>query len=386
MPQDTSNRFNDEYYAGVLLDHGYSEVDFSPMDFGLLGLDGEYLKRKFVCHHNGDVISDGLLKGEKTIITTGFGMSGNPHLGSISQIIKIVELSNAGIPTQLVLGDLDAMNARNQSLDSVRNYARGFEGFARSFGYNTDTGIIRDQYSHPEINRTAFMVSNYLTDRDFEEATEDCADAYKKAGIYEGWSFGMKQSLTLMIADFIHLHTEDGYKNVMVMLGLEEHKYVKLAKTVSERMGLEMNIAGIYGRIIRGLGGHHKMSKSLPGSSINVITPDDEVRSILLDEPRTPIPRDNAAFQIMEQVSDFNTQQLKRIEEVYRKGEDWEWRSVVGSYIENQLLPILNNWPERNNGNIMTAFNKSANVNQGYSLRPCQELIPPTKKMAVLKN
>jgi hypothetical protein len=58
-----------------------------------------------------------------------------------------------------------------------------------------------------------------------------------------------------MIADFIHLHTVGGYKNVFVMLGLEEHKYVQLAKLVAERMKLDVNIGGIYGRVIRGLGG-----------------------------------------------------------------------------------------------------------------------------------
>lgn len=340
--------FDDKFYKRIIDVNGYAPADFEPVDFNLNGLDAEWLKRKFVCHHNGQRISQGLKNGEKTIISTGFGMSGKPHMGSISQILKITALSNAGVHTQMVLGDLDAYNARKQTLPQVKKYAEGFSAFARSLGYNEQTGVIRDQYQHPEINRTAFLISKYITDDDFEKATEDLADTYKKQGVYNGWSFGMKQSLTLMVADFIHLHIDEGYQNVLVMLGLEEHKYVRLAKTVAERMGLDVNIGGMYGRVIRGLGGFPKMSKSLPGSSIDVGTPDEDIRKTLLSERRISQEcRDNAAFQIIEQVSYLDSQALKEVEKIYEKGSDAEWASLVGRYIDDCLLPILSKWPDR---------------------------------------
>ncbi len=338
--------FSQEYYSKVIKENGYSDVDFNTVNFSLENFDVESMRRRFLCHHNGDFFAEKARYGEASIVTTGFGMSGYPHLGSISQIIKITELNNAGMNTQVVLGDLDAYNARGQSLGEVLKYRSQFMHFIENVGYKSLKGsILRDQYSHPEVNHTAYLISKYLTDADFDNSSEDIANIYEKEGIYNGWSFGMKQALTLMIADFIHLHTHHGYNNIMVMLGLEEHKYVKLASEVVSRMKLPINLAGIYGKVIRGLSGYPKMSKSLKGSAIDVMSSPDEIRSLLLNEPRSErSTQENATFQILDQVSYYSSEEMDQLAYLYQHGSDTEWHNAIESYVNDILLPLLGKW------------------------------------------
>ena len=346
---DRKDYFNQNYYEKVIREYGYSDVDFSTVDFALEDYDVPSMQRRFLCHHNGNRFAEAIRRGEKGIVTTGFGMSGNPHLGTISQIIKICELNRHGMTTQAVLGDLDSYNARNQDLNEARGLATGFGKYIEAMGYQAANGsVLRDQYSHPEITHTAYVISKYITDQDFEDAKEDIAPVSEKAGIYKGWSFPMKQALTLMVADFIHLHQSEGYNHVMVMLGLEEHKYVQLATKVVERMGLDLQIAGIYGRIIKGLSGYPKMSKSLKGSAIDVSTPLEEARRLLLTEKRgTQDARENGAFLVMEQVSFLNNEEIEEIENIYHNGTDFSWQEAINYYINTQLSSILENWPRR---------------------------------------
>lgn len=347
---NASKDFNSAYYKKEIRNYDYGDVQSSEVNFGLGKYNAKSMRRHFICHSNGDKFSQSLDSGKKGIVTTGFGMSGKPHLGTISQIIKICDLNRHGINTQVVLGDLDTHNSRNQPFEEARAYAESFDNFIRSIGYVPSTNnILRDQYSYPEITRTAYLISKHITDLDFEEAEEDNAEAYENAGIYNGWSFPMKQALALMIADFVYLHQNDGYNHVMVMLGFEEHKYVDMATKVIKRMDLDLDISGVYSRVIKGLSGFPKMSKSLAGSAIDVSTPLPEIYKLLQSENRiTEDPRENSTFLIMEQVSFFSNDKMREIEEVYHCGSDDAWADVISAYIDNQLTPILKCWPNQN--------------------------------------
>ncbi len=337
--------FDDSYYSEIIKKYNYNPVDFKKINFSINNLDIATLESKFVCHHNGDVFVDNMKKGQKSIITTGFGLSGNPHLGSISEMLKIVAFSKAGLNTQVVLGDLDSYNARNQEIDIVRKRVKLYIKFLKNLGYNKNN-ILRDQYSHVDVLHTAFIIAHYLTDEDFTEAEEDISYIYKKEGIYKNFSFPMKLSLLLMIADFIHLGTVNGNKNIMVMLGMEEHKYVLLAKKVVERMNLKINISAIYGKIIKGLNGYPKMCKSIKKSSISVLNTPKEILSLLYNNSDSLDNIDNnAVFQMMEQTSYFTASQLKDIRSICKRGDKKEWTKVIKKY-SIMLNKILSKWPK----------------------------------------
>ncbi len=339
--------FDESYYDELIKKHNYNPVDFKKINFSLNSLDIDALERRFVCHHQGDIFAKNFADGKKTIVTTGFGMSGNPHLGSISEMLKIIELQKAGLNTQIVLGDLDSYNARKQPLDLVRDRVVVFKEFLKNLGYDSKKGIMRDQYSYPDIIKTAFLVAHYLEDKDFEEAEEDISYIYKNEGVYNNVSFPMKMSLLLMVADFIHLGTVEGYENILVTLGVEEHKYVLLTKKVMERMGLKFHLAAMYGKMIKGLSGYPKMCKSIKGSAIDVTTPKNIYYELVMSNNDQRInPNQNAVYQMMEQASYYSNNKLNELFNICKSGNDIEWNREKENYIEF-LNTILKNWPER---------------------------------------
>ena len=133
-----------------------------------------------------------------------------------------------------------------------------------------------------------------------------------------------------MTADFLDLLCNHGYDGVLVMLGIDEHRYVLFAQNVFEKMlqddmfkqGI---IAAIYSPMIKGFYGYPKMSKSFPESSINTETSKDEIIERLMNGEGDYVnPYDNVVFQIMTQVGGYSTQELKeRFVACKEKNQKW---------------------------------------------------------------
>jgi tryptophanyl-tRNA synthetase len=106
-------------------------------------------------------------------------------------------------------------------------------------------------------------------------------------------TFRRKLSLALMAADFVALGQD--HDAVLVLLGIDEHNYVRFAREVTGRFGRDTSLRGdfalasVYSRLAVGFGGHPKMSKSIPGSSVSVASSPDEIASLVADdEERDP--------------------------------------------------------------------------------------------------
>lgn len=317
-------KFDDEYYRNVIKKYGYNAMDFKPIDFSLSSISSDVMKQKWLCHYKAEEFVDGV-NNKKQIITTGIGLSGTPHMGTLSQILRAIFLQKSGFEVQFVLGDLDSYNARNQSPEVLKERVKKYTNFIKKLGFDENKGILRNQFDHPEIIRTAYLISNCLTDEDFLAAEEDLSELYKSKNIYQGIDFKVKQAILLMVADFVHLGYVDDYDNVLVMLGLEEHLYVQIAQKVVERMNLDMNIGALYSRIIKGLNGYPKMSKSIPDSSITVDMPPEKIYDMVVnskDEYKNP--EDSTIFQMMSAVSYYSPTELEELYNIcYEKGIKW---------------------------------------------------------------
>lgn len=338
-------KFDQSYYQKTVQDFGYDPFDFKPLDFRLGGIDSVTMARKWLCHHEGDSFAENLSQGKPGIVTSGIGLSGVPHVGTLSQIMRAVFLQKNGINVQFVLGDLDSYNARGQSLDRVRERAIQYREFILALGFDEKRGILRTQYEHLDVLLTAYLVSNCLRDKDFTEAEEDLSKLYIEQGAYEGIDFPVKMSILLMTGDFIDLGKNKGFPNVAVMLGLEEHLYVRLAKKVVTRMGMPMRMSALYSRIIRGFNGFPKMSKSIPGSALTMDMSADQISSLILDgEGEYSTPEDSVVFQMMCAVSSCSPSELERLStECAEKGGAWV--KAKHGYAD-QLIDICRRWPK----------------------------------------
>lgn len=336
-------RFDNEYYNDVIRKHHYDPMEFNPIDFALNGIIPKDLRQKWLCHYRGNEFSDALTSGKRCIVTTGIGLSGTPHLGTLSQILRAIFLQKAGLKVQIVLGDLDSYNARNQPLEVVLKRGEQYRSFVKRLGFDTRNGILRTQYDYDAIIKTAYLISKCLTDKDFKDAEEDLSELYQSRKIYPGIEFPVKQAITLMTADFIHLGKEDKYNNILVMLGLEEHLYVQIANKVVDRMKYDFSISSMYSRIIKGFNGFPKMSKSIPESSITVDMSYNQMKDLIINcEGDFKNPEESVVYQMMCAVSYYSTNELNDLFEICLKN-DKEWRKVKEKYVD-MLYEICKTW------------------------------------------
>jgi tryptophanyl-tRNA synthetase len=284
--------FSEDYYRSVVREHGYDTFEFERFTFDLAGMSPDELNVRWLCHHRA---TDFLAVPQASrIITTGFGMSGVPHMGTVSQNLGIKRLQDGGERCQIVLGDLDAHNGKGRSLEQTRELADRFAAFCRRMGFNDTTGILRNQFHDIDCLRNMYLLAFYADDADFHRAEEDNHGYYASLGIVDDtMTFRRKVSLGLMAADFVTLG--QSFDAVLVMLGIDEHKYVRFSREIAQRFDHdtslrgEFTLASIYSRLTSGFGGHPKMSKSIPDSSINMsTTPEEIVARVMGDEARTP--------------------------------------------------------------------------------------------------
>lgn len=336
-------RFDDGYYQEVIRKYHYDPMEFNPIDFNLNQINSRVLQYKWLCHYHGNTFSEALHDKKNCIVTTGIGLSGIPHLGTLSQILRAIFLQKNGLKVQIVLGDLDSYNARNQPLEVVLERAEMYKKFIKKLGFDDTKGVLRSQYNNEQILKTAYLISKVLKDEDFKEAEEDLSDLYQKKGIYPGIEFPVKQAILLMTADFIHLGKVDGYSNILITLGLEEHLYVQIANKVVDRMNYPFTISSMYSRIIKGFNGYPKMSKSIPESSITVNMSYEKMYDMIMNqEGDYESPMDSVVYQMMSAVSYYSPDDLDELYEICKlKGE--KWKESKKQYV-NMLFEICNKW------------------------------------------
>jgi tryptophanyl-tRNA synthetase len=293
--------FSEDYYQRVVQEHGYDTFELARFTFDLARLGADELNLRWLCHHGADDFVE--TPQVSRVVTTGFGMSGVPHMGTVSQIRGIIALQSGGERCQIVLGDLDAHNGKGRSLEQTRELAERFAGFCRRMGFDDTTGILRNQFNDIDCLRNLYLLGFYADDADFDRAEEDNHRYYASLGIVDDrMTFRRKMSLALMAADFVTLGQT--FDAVLVMLGVDEHKYVRFAREVVQRFGKDTSLRGdftlasIYSRLTSGFGGHPKMSKSIPNSSINMTaTADEIIARVMGDDARAP--QHSPAYQLM---------------------------------------------------------------------------------------
>ncbi len=336
--------FSEDYYRQVLSTFGYTPFDLHQFDFAVAGLDAGTLNARYLCHHQGRQYRRAA--PDRRIITTGFGMSGVPHLATVSHILKMVELQGGGESCQIVLGDLDAYNGKARSYDEVRELAEQFSEYTLRLGFDNAAGVLRRQEGYLAALETMYLLGRYVEQSDFDVAEEDNHAYYVDRGLVDTtMTFRRALSLSLMTADFLDLGQD--HDAVLVMLGVDEHRYVRFAQRARARLDenvplrSDFALAAVYTRMVPGFGGHPKFSKSIPGSAIDVDTPPHQVHRLLADEP--PVPEKSATYQLMCQLPRYDTATLLDLD-AHCRSTDPAWNRAVGD-LADYVIDLIQRWP-----------------------------------------
>ncbi|WKD32065.1 hypothetical protein [Streptomyces xanthophaeus] len=337
-------KFDTAYYENVIDQHRYERLGLGTIDFALAGMSPDDLCTKWVCHTGAREFAEALESGQPAIVTTGVGLGGPPHAGTVFQLLRAIKLQQQGLDVQIVLGDLDSYNARSTPLDVVRRIADQYEEFVRRLGFDDQRGVLRRQEGHTDVLGTAFLLSRHLDDSDFQWAEEDLSGLYRSHGVFDHLSYGMKQATLLMAADFVQLLSEG--RHVLVSLGVDEHKYVALARRGAERWGLPAHrLSGIYTKMIPGLGGLPKMSKSIPGSGIDASMYAEDIRVLLsADTDTAPEDDGSALLQMYACLPEVDGLAYDRAATARRSGAP-EWQTLREELVE-RVITIFSLWPK----------------------------------------
>lgn len=294
--------FGASYYQDVIKDFGYDPSMFDGFTEDLPRISRDDMQKVFLCHQGLYDFRDST--SDKAVLT-GFGLSGVPHMGTLSQMNRVSILNQAGYFSEVILGDLDAYNGKLIPIETVKHHAVVYKGFLdRSGILNPDNSRVRNQYDDPEVLRTAYLIGRFVTDGQLEAAEEDLHEFYAREGRVDStMTYRRKLSLNLMVADFFNLGQT--HPEVLVMLGIDEHQYVRVGQQLADTIdpvvsGLSpVRISSLYTPIIKGLNGYPKMSKSFPDSGITLTTPIAQVEQLIMREPDTfKDPDESVVYQI----------------------------------------------------------------------------------------
>lgn len=325
----TNTIFNSDYYKKVITEFGYDQSLFEGFTDNFSDLPKADLEKTFLCHHG---LYDFEKSPQKKIITSGFGLSGVPHIGTLSQLYRLGLLNKAGYDVQIVLGDLDAYNGKNIPLAQTRDLAAIYTKFIHATQLLDPTrSIIRDQFESPATLRMSYLIGRFIDDSDFQSAEEDLHTFYAAKGKVDStMSYRRKLSLNLMLADFFDVGQR--YPQVLVLLGIDEHQYVRMGQMLAQKINYHeallspVTIHSLYTPIIKGLSGYPKMSKSFPDSGITLDMTAEKITTLVMAQKRDEqtAMHDDVIFQIICSIGLESTMSIAAIEAAYTDPTTWE--------------------------------------------------------------
>lgn len=316
------------FYDALADQFGYEE----PTD-SLSGIPSSDIQRRYALVDNPNVVFD---DGLKRRFMASAGMSGPPHLGTLSQIHAARELADAGLDVEFLLADIEKHVGAGMPWTYVRDLSDRYRGLARELGY---TGGIRTQNEDRDVMHTAIMLSRYyerdlLDDLDWgstewEEALEraydeDGGDRSEGTPVTE---FAKRQTGVLCAADFLHPLMEEGYDAFVAVLGAEEHALTLRNREIRQRAGVDGRLGGLYTKIVRGLDDYPKMSKRIPASVISLDMRPEEIRA------RIRGISDERLWEFLTLASEYSTSELADIEHIRQEDRE-RWNAEREAYAD----------------------------------------------------
>ncbi|WJK34713.1 hypothetical protein [Solwaraspora sp. WMMA2065] len=236
-------------------------------------------------------------KRQSMSVVTGFGPTNAPTAGTLSVMLGIVELQRRlGAPMTVVISDLGAWNSRNVPWQTLLQVRDQMFAFLVAIGLNPDGAELRSHLDHANLVR-AGRVARYLSRADFQEHRESLLELYADHGLL-GSETGVVVDSLYTVADILGPF-EGGAGDVLMVSGVEESYFTDLARLVLHRqagagdlsLGWQGGIGALYFRVLEGLAGYPKMSKSIPASSIHLnMAPAEITDRVMRDDEASQAP------------------------------------------------------------------------------------------------
>jgi len=342
-------RYSQKEIMETIKRNSYRTFPDSRVFIGNYGKHNE-INNAFLCHDQGDLCF--YFSPKDIALVTGFGPTNAPTAGTLSIIFRVLEIQKkASVYCHVIISDLGALNSRKKPLGLLLENTDRFVRFIKELGFDGKKGELRT-HNYFDFFKVFAITSSLLNIPDFEESREATEEMYRRLNL-QGNDFSTMVDKNFTVADILLPIIRDRKKLVLVVAGIEEEYYPRLARIVIERIrkasgGLEKFvshkplISALYGRIIEGLFPYVKMSKSIPESSINIGDAPEEIRRRILNCGER---NEHVILQMIELASNWNPEKIKEAQISFkrRKLRPKEWQRFKEEYL-NFFLKLKNIW------------------------------------------
>lgn len=299
------------------------------------------LSRRFSHQDQADTVLGSSALGGLAVVT-GFGPTNAPTAGTLSVMLGIVELQRKlDVPVTVIISELGAWNSRNVPWDQLVAVRDRMFCFLRALGFDDRHGGLRSHLDFGNLAR-AGRIARFLDRQDLLDHQESLLDLYDEHGLL-GTEVGLTVDTLYTIADILG-PADAGTSRILMVSGFEEAYFTDLARLVLARqaaagdlsLGWTAQVGALYFRVLEGLGGYPKMSKSIPESCINLGMPADEIAMRVLSDDEVSQP---ALMSAVELSSGWDDDQVTAARAAFanRSAAPQEWRTVKAAYLDTFL-------------------------------------------------
>jgi tryptophanyl-tRNA synthetase len=290
-------------------------------------------RRKIIfAHRDIQKIAESIKDKKKFVLMTGLMPTGKFHIGHLILFQQILFYQKLGAKIYIAVADVEAYNARGQSLEESRKIA--IDQYLTNYialglkPENCEIYFQSDRSKDAKISNAYYRLQNlfakYVTFNEFR-------------AIYGDISPGKMVSSILQSADMLHtqLPELEGTCPVIVPVGIDQDPHIRLTRDLAKRIKdfKFVPVSSTYNLFMPGLGGG-KMSSSDPTSYIALTDNPKEVETKIkkyafsggqatIEEHRSKggNPDVDVSFQYLKFFFEPDDKKLQKIYEDYKSGK-----------------------------------------------------------------
>lgn len=324
-PWEVSGKIN---YDKLIQEFGISPLKELPEIFNK---ELAYRRKIIFAHRDIQRILEAIKNKKKFIMMTGLMPTGKCHLGHLMIVKQMIFFQNLGAKVYITVADLEAYNARGQTLEESRKIAEDYILNYLAMGLDIKKCEIyfqsersKDAKKSNAYYRLQNLLAKHLTFNEFK-------------AVYGEITPGKMLSSLLQASDMLHLQLPEFEGNcpIIVPVGVDQDPHLRLARDVSQRIKKPQftQLSSIYTLFLPGLNGG-KMSASDPTSYIAPTDSQEEVKKKInkyafsggqatLEEHRKlgGNPDIDICFQYLKFMFEEDDKKLAKIEKDYRAGK-----------------------------------------------------------------
>ncbi|MAG01862.1 tryptophan--tRNA ligase [Candidatus Pacearchaeota archaeon] len=317
-------------YTKLVRDFGVSELKTLPDLFNKEIL----FRRKIVfAHRDLQRILDSIKNKKKFVMMTGLMPTGKFHLGHAVVAKQFLIYQKLGAKIYIAVADIEAYNARGQSLEESRKIA--LEEYITNYialglsPKNVEIYFQSDRSKDAKKSNAYYSLQNIL-------ARHGTFSEFK--AVYGDINPGKMISSLLQASDMLHpqLPEFENFCPVVVPVGIDQDPHLRLARDLSKRIPIKFTqLSSTYHLMLPGLkGAKSKMSSSDPNSFIALTDNKKQVKNKInkyafsggqdtLEKHKKlgGNPDIDVSFQYLRMLLEEDDNKLKEIENSYRSGK-----------------------------------------------------------------